>query len=159
MTLAHDKHVAHDSHTAAPGPLERTCWRRFAVLWGDCKKSRRAPLNAIIIIILLLWSGVWLGNTNIVKVGTCGTCTYTVCIPRPMERGKPAHSSLRRELTGIASILAKCKKVKHLTQLTTTHDRQVRHTNTTELTGLPCDVLIYKSECIFVQNLNALPCT
>ena len=33
-----------------PGPLERTCWRRFAAQWGDCKKSRIGPLNAIIII-------------------------------------------------------------------------------------------------------------
>ena len=43
--------VARDLHTIAPGPLERTCWRQFAALWGDCKKSRIAPLNAIIIII------------------------------------------------------------------------------------------------------------
>ena len=42
--------VARDLHTVAPGPLERTCWRQFAALWGDCKKSRIAPLNAIIII-------------------------------------------------------------------------------------------------------------
>ena len=30
--------VARDLHTVAPGPLERTCWRQFAALWGDCKK-------------------------------------------------------------------------------------------------------------------------
>ena len=42
--------VARDLHTIAPGPLERTCWRQFAALWGDCKKSRITPLNAIIII-------------------------------------------------------------------------------------------------------------
>ena len=46
--------VAHDLHTIAPGPLERACWRRFAALWGDCKKSRIAPLNAIIIIIIII---------------------------------------------------------------------------------------------------------
>ena len=44
---------ARDLHTVAPGPLERTCWRQFAALWGDCKKSRTAPLNAIIIIIII----------------------------------------------------------------------------------------------------------
>ena len=44
--------VARDFHTIAPGSLERTCWRQFAALWGDCKKSRIAPLNAIIIIII-----------------------------------------------------------------------------------------------------------
>ena len=42
--------VAHDLHTIAPRPLERTCWKQFAALWGDCKKSRIAPLNAIIIM-------------------------------------------------------------------------------------------------------------
>ena len=46
--------VARDLHTVAPGPLERTCWRRFAALWGDCKNSRIAPLNAIIIIIIII---------------------------------------------------------------------------------------------------------
>ena len=46
--------VARDLHTAAPGPLERTCWRQFVALWGDCKKSRIAPLNAIIIIIIMI---------------------------------------------------------------------------------------------------------
>ena len=45
--------VARDLHTIAPGPLERTCWRWFAALWGDCKKSQIAPLNAIIIIIII----------------------------------------------------------------------------------------------------------
>ena len=39
-----------------PGPLER-CWRQFAALRGDCKKSRIAPLNAIIIIIKCGHSG------------------------------------------------------------------------------------------------------
>ena len=46
--------VARDLHTVAPRPLEYTCWRQFAALWGDCKKSRTAPLNAIIIIIIIL---------------------------------------------------------------------------------------------------------
>ena len=44
--------VARDLHTIVPGPLERAWWRRFVALWGDCKKSRIAPLNAIIIIII-----------------------------------------------------------------------------------------------------------
>ena len=30
--------VASDLHTIAPGPLERTCRRKFAALWGYCKK-------------------------------------------------------------------------------------------------------------------------
>ena len=42
--------VARDLHAIAPRPLESTCWRQLMVLWGDCKKSRIAPLNAIIII-------------------------------------------------------------------------------------------------------------
>ena len=29
------RYVARDLHTVAPGPLERTCWRRFAAQWGD----------------------------------------------------------------------------------------------------------------------------
>ena len=45
--------VARDLHTIAPGPLERTCWRRFAVQW-DCKKSRNVPLNEITIIIIII---------------------------------------------------------------------------------------------------------
>ena len=45
--------VARDLHTVAPGPLERACWRQFAALWGNSKKSPNAPLNAIIIILLL----------------------------------------------------------------------------------------------------------
>ena len=47
--------VARDLHTITPGPLERTCWRQFAALCGDCKKkSRIASLNAIIIIIIII---------------------------------------------------------------------------------------------------------
>ena len=39
-------------------PLVHWCWRQFAAQWGDCKKSLIAPLNVIIIIIILLflWS-------------------------------------------------------------------------------------------------------
>ena len=54
--------VARDLHTIAPGPLESRCWREFATQWGDCQKSRIAhcqksrfaPLNAIIIIIIII---------------------------------------------------------------------------------------------------------
>ena len=46
--------VACDLHTIATRPLARTCWRRFTAQRGDCKQSWIAPLNAIIIIILLL---------------------------------------------------------------------------------------------------------
>ena len=48
--------VARNLHTIAPGPLEHACWRQFAALWGDCKKSRIALLNAIIIIIIKISS-------------------------------------------------------------------------------------------------------
>ena len=34
------------------GPLERVCWKHFAALSGDCKKSRIAPSNAIIVTII-----------------------------------------------------------------------------------------------------------
>ena len=43
--------VARDLLTTAPWPLERTGWRQFAAQWGDCEKSRIAPLNVIIISI------------------------------------------------------------------------------------------------------------
>ena len=43
--------VARNLHTIAPGPLEYTCWRRFAAHLRDCKQSRIAPLSAVIIII------------------------------------------------------------------------------------------------------------
>ena len=39
---------AHDLHSVMPGLLERTCWRQFAGQWGDCQKSRIAPLNVLI---------------------------------------------------------------------------------------------------------------
>ena len=45
--------VARDLHMIAPSPLERTWWRQFATQWGECKKPRIAPLNAIIIIIIV----------------------------------------------------------------------------------------------------------
>ena len=46
--------VARGLFTIAPGPLERTCWRQFAAQWGDCKKSRIAPLNAITIMFIFM---------------------------------------------------------------------------------------------------------
>ena len=39
---------------SGPGPLERTCWRQFVAQWGDCQKSGMAPLNAIIITIIII---------------------------------------------------------------------------------------------------------
>ena len=54
--------VARDMHTIAPRPLERTCWRWFAVQWGDSKKSRSAPLKAITIILIIdveWWQQFW----------------------------------------------------------------------------------------------------
>ena len=52
--MASTRCVVHDLHTVAPGPLERTCWRRFTAQYGDCKKSQIVPLNAIIIIIIII---------------------------------------------------------------------------------------------------------
>ena len=46
--------VARDLHMIAPGPLERTYWKQFAALWGDCKKSRIVPFNVIIIIFIII---------------------------------------------------------------------------------------------------------
>ena len=46
--------AARDLHTVAPGPLERTCWRQFGRCEEIVKKSRIAPLNAIIIIIVVV---------------------------------------------------------------------------------------------------------
>ena len=46
--------VTRDLHTIAAGPLERTCWRQFATQWGDCKKSRIAPLNVIVIVVIII---------------------------------------------------------------------------------------------------------
>ena len=45
--------VACDLHKTAPGPLERTCSRHSEWI---VKKSRTAPLNAIIIIIIKISS-------------------------------------------------------------------------------------------------------
>ena len=45
---------------------------------------------------------------NTAKVGTRDTCTHAVCAHLPMEHCEPAHSMLRREPTGVASILATC---------------------------------------------------
>ena len=49
-----DRCVACDLHTIVHGPLERTCWRRFAAQWGYCERSRIALLNAIIVIIIII---------------------------------------------------------------------------------------------------------
>ena len=46
--------VARDFHSTVPWSLERTCWRQLAVQRGDRKKSRTAPLNGIIIIIIIV---------------------------------------------------------------------------------------------------------
>ena len=54
--------VACDLHMIAPGPLERTCWRRFTAQWGDCKKSPIAPLNVIIIIVIVAHVGLCWGT-------------------------------------------------------------------------------------------------
>ena len=45
---------------------------------------------------------------NTVKAGTHRTCTHTVCNRRPTEHCKPGCNALRREPTGVATILATC---------------------------------------------------
>ena len=94
--------VAHDLHSIAPGPLERACWRQFAALWGDCKKSRIAPLNAIIIILkpgqALLALTLLYQKSGRVGTGGSDLFTFTIgmyhlpfednlytCIPRLLE--------------------------------------------------------------------------
>ena len=39
-------------HTIVPWPLVRRCWSQFAARWGDCKRSRIASSNVIIIVII-----------------------------------------------------------------------------------------------------------
>ena len=63
--------VARDLHTTAPGPFECTCWRQFTALWGDCKKSRIAPLNANIIVIMFLSTELVFTNLVIKQGQTC----------------------------------------------------------------------------------------
>ena len=46
--------VACDLHTIAPRPLDHTYWRQFTAQWGDCKQSRIAALNAIMIAIFFI---------------------------------------------------------------------------------------------------------
>ena len=70
--------VARDVLTIAPGPLE--LWRQFAALWGDCKTSRIAPLNAIIILLLLTWILLRLSST--ISSPCPMTTDYTCCIKR-----------------------------------------------------------------------------
>ena len=54
--------------------------------------------------------GVWRENTSTVEVGTSGSSTHAVCKRHPVEHCKPACKVLRRELEGVASILAMCSK-------------------------------------------------
>ena len=46
-------------------PLECMCWRQFTAQRGDCKKSRLAPLNAIIIIIIKWRRLTWLPGADL----------------------------------------------------------------------------------------------
>ena len=54
---AHDSHKIHtwftqNSHTTEPWPPERTCWRQFAMQWGDCKNLKLC-LSIITILIMV----------------------------------------------------------------------------------------------------------
>ena len=70
-TTGHVTHVARDKvlddlHTIVPGPLECTCWRQFAEQWGDWKKALTAPLNAIIIIVIIIMSSNEMTTINVI---------------------------------------------------------------------------------------------
>ena len=52
--------VARDLHTVAQWPLERTYWRQFTGLRGDCKKSRFAPFDVIILLLLSIFLSFFL---------------------------------------------------------------------------------------------------
>ena len=52
--------------------------------------------------------GVLQENWNTAKVGTESVCICTACTQWPTECCELAHNALRRELTGVASILATC---------------------------------------------------
>ena len=46
--------VARDLHTIARGPLERTCWRQHAALWGECRNiDLRLSMRASLLLSLL----------------------------------------------------------------------------------------------------------
>ena len=45
---------------------------------------------------------------NTAKVGTRHTCTHAVCTRWPSECCDPGHNALRREPTGVATIVATC---------------------------------------------------
>ena len=60
-----------------------------------------------------LWSlfGVSWENMNTVEVGTCRTCTHAVCSRLPTKRCEPGRNVLRRELTGLVTIVAACFEI------------------------------------------------
>ena len=49
--------VAHNLHTIAPWPLERTCWRQFVALRGDCWNLKlHLSMRLLLLLLLLLLS-------------------------------------------------------------------------------------------------------
>ena len=67
--------VALDLHTIAPTPLECTCWRWFAVQWGDCQKSCWTGL------LLLLQSTLTRMAVSSIGIFCCWWfCFFFVCL-------------------------------------------------------------------------------
>ena len=110
--------VARDLYTIVPGPLERTCWRQFAALWGDCKKSRIAPLNAIIIILLLFDMAVdlvmktfILQNKIFLVYSTAGTLRISTlwrCLSKGLFQHKDNHIPTLGCSTGWRELWKEC---------------------------------------------------
>ena len=122
--------VAHDLHTVAPGPLERVCWRQFAALWGDCKKSQIAPLNAtiIIIIIIKLSEQICLPDTfRLLETNK----SYTISeVPNPDGRSPPYFHFIMKVAMGHHGrqfIQEQCSSFRPSTGATANHGEQAHH--------------------------------
>ena len=79
--------VARDLHTIAPRPHDCTFWKQFAAQRGDCKKSRIAPLSAILLLLLqveYLFRMVGFPPADIMyrDAGLCDGNVHTVFINR-----------------------------------------------------------------------------
>ena len=75
--------VARDVHTVAPGPLERTCWKRSRHS-EQIVKTRFVPLNEIPIILLLLLFYYYSLITS------CASFFVSQCCALPMTHYCPA---------------------------------------------------------------------
>ena len=48
-----DQRFVCDLHMIAPWQLQPTCWRQFALQWGDWKKSRIALFSVIVVVAVV----------------------------------------------------------------------------------------------------------